>query len=89
VPTLPVVYARDAGGFLGLPTAWERSPETCASCAWGLGLSGGCWWEVRNKFLAAVRPTSQCCAMEQGGPPQTDLSGLQMFLQAILQVYEV
>lgn len=67
MPTLPVVYARDAGGFLGVPTAWERSPETCASCAWGLGLSGGCWWEVRNKFWLLSGPLPNAVPWSKGG----------------------
>lgn len=45
-----------------------------------------------KQVLAAVRPTSHCSVMEQGDtttPPPGRSSGLQMFLQAILHVYEV
>lgn len=72
MPTLPVVYERDAGGFLGLPTAWEQSPETCASCAWGLGLSRGCWWEVRNKFWLLSGPLPIAMPWSGGPHPQED-----------------
>lgn len=60
---------RDAGGFLGVPTGWEQSPETCASWAWGLG--PGAEWRLlvggKRQVLAAVRPTSHCSATGDGG----------------------
>lgn len=74
--TIPV-YARGAVGVLGIPTMWEWSPETCASCARGSGLSGGCWWEARNKFwlLSGQLLTASAAG---GGHPQYALS--QLFL---------
>lgn len=71
---------RDAGGFLGVPTGWEQSPETCASWAWGLGPSGGCWWEVRDKFWLLSGPLPTAVPRGTAASPTGRWSGLQLSL---------
>lgn len=74
------MYARDARGFLGVPTGWEQSPETCASWAWGLGPSGGCWWEVRDKFWLLSGPLPTAVPRAMVASPTGRWSGLQLSL---------
>jgi hypothetical protein len=68
VPT-PLVDARGSVGFLGIPTMWKWSPETCALCARGLGLSGGLLVGGEEQVLAAVWIISCCMYPGRQLPP--------------------
>lgn len=48
--------------------------------AWGLGPSGGCWWEVRDKFWLLSGPLPTAVPRAMAAPPIGRWSGLQLSL---------